>query len=107
MYTTTLTVEESALFIDACKDLGAQPYLDYSGRGMYGAQCIGVVLPDELCSAQGYLLLGAKLAEHDLWQLIDGARADDFGRQRIVYFPGWVMDPDAEQEYRQLGTVTA
>jgi hypothetical protein len=32
-----------ATFVDTCEEEGISSYLDYSGRGMYGCKCIGIV----------------------------------------------------------------
>ena len=32
-----------ATFVDTCEEEGVSSYVDYSGRGMYGRKCIGIV----------------------------------------------------------------
>lgn len=49
---------------------------DYSGRGMFGERCVGIVCdnPDEAI-------------EEAASQGLKGARTDSMGRQAIVYWP--------------------
>ena len=56
-----------------CNEYGAKFYPNYSGRGMYGANCIGVVTDDP----------------HDAIAEIGirGAYTDNLGRSTIVYYP--------------------
>lgn len=57
-------------------------YPDYSGRGMYGKQCLGFIYS----STNDLLRLGAALSA-----ALDGdvpaASTDSMGRDGIVYFP--------------------
>ena len=70
---------------------------DYSGRGMYGATCIGFVLS----GGASELALGAAIVqagqEEDLEDglveyLMRRAAHDSMGRDRIVYFPGVAVE---------------
>ncbi|MEK7414226.1 MAG: hypothetical protein AAB263_13005 [Planctomycetota bacterium] len=47
--------------------------LDYSGRGMFGAQCLGIVCddPEDVIAEVG----------------VKGARTDSMGKSVIVYWP--------------------
>lgn len=74
---------------------------DYSGRGMNGATCFGVILDhDELNKvhfAFGYMAGYREGSEddegRDNWSaLARCARTDSMGRQAIVYFRGWQLD---------------
>lgn len=73
----------------------------YSGRGMYGGECFGVMLPNDHC-APFLVLLGAittetaMIAQDDMptdqaIELGRAARTDSLGHQMIVYFPGWQL----------------
>jgi hypothetical protein len=80
---------------EAVEAAGLDPsavYWDYSGRGMYGATCFGIVgsLSDAV-----KVLIG--LAEQEtrnegdaenVRELVDLMRTDSMGPDSIVYFPG-------------------
>lgn len=61
---------------------------DYSGRGMYGETCLGLVVdkPDILVG----LALGQVLDQIDAdpFEVVSRARTDNMGRSTIIYFPG-------------------
>lgn len=68
----------------------------YSGRAMYGKQCLGIVTDDE---ASAFLILGSTLTEagnagRDLVRVLLRSKAchDNMGRDEIVvYFPSITM----------------
>lgn len=73
-------------------------YDDYSGRGMNGDQCFGVVVGrDEV--PQVYFALGYAAGHTeaedgggpDWTELARSARTDGMGRDVIVYFPRWSL----------------
>lgn len=94
------------------RDFGDEgdPYFrhSYSGRGMYGDACFGVVghprdvtkwlialnqavndlleSDDEIAEALG------DLDEAFVWELVDSMRDDNLGRDTITYFPGWSLE---------------
>lgn len=61
---------------------------DYSGRGMYGKTCFGIV-------ADNSVLLGAALIitlGEDLGlQMAEKTVTDSMGRSTIFYWPGWTV----------------
>lgn len=57
-------------------EVGGTVRKDYSGRGMYGATCYGIVTDDSVNCIE-------IAAEHGLKR----AEADSMGRQAIVYWP--------------------
>lgn len=80
---------------------------DYSGRGMYGATCFGVVLgASELAQFGAHLASAAyeraidddREMEYDpewldeVHQLLAAGVTDSMARDVILYFPGWVLD---------------
>lgn len=75
---------------------------NYSGRGMFGASCFGIVL-DNVREAFGLFATMAEVGcDEDVsatcgrlaCDLADAARIDDMGRSIIVYFPGYTLsDP--------------
>lgn len=80
-----------------CMDFEYDYYPDYSGRGMYGRHCPGIV------HGEGQLAIGVQLtayvAEHcadldeatdtltSLAHLVNGACVDSLGLRQILYFP--------------------
>lgn len=69
--------------------------MEYSGRAMYGAQCLGIVTPDV---ASTFMILGSALADlgNDgnalTRKLLREVRTDSMGRDEIVvYFPSITM----------------
>lgn len=68
---------------------------DYSGRGMFGARCLGLVLPRGVAPAAfmfrfgqalGSLDEGAPLSD-DLKQALLNAHMDNMGRGSVIYWP--------------------
>lgn len=73
--------------LEIADDLNATPYRAYSGRGMYGAECVGLCTSDYA-------------NEHDIISAarrrgIKGERTDSLGRRVIVYWPA-ILDPNGE-----------
>ena len=62
-------------------------YFGYSGRGMYGATCIGVTLR----SVADLYTLGVALAssDEDLADRLGEPHTDDLGMGIIAYWPKW------------------
>ncbi len=63
---------------------------NYSGRGMYGKECVGVICSDPMSLC---LVLGREGFDVDLTP-----RMDNMGRDMIVYFPDLQDDPDDTDE---------
>ena len=74
---------------------------DYSGRGMYGDRCIGVVTGD---TAQVMFNLGMAIGERaaneegsrwwDLAESFKRSAQDSMGLSAIIYFPSLTLDTD-------------
>ena len=69
--------------------------MEYSGRAMYGAQCLGIVTEDV---ASAFMILGSALADlgNDgnalTRKLLREVRQDSMGRDStVVYFPSITM----------------
>lgn len=73
---------------------------NYSGRAMYGKECLGLVYDnlDELLMFYGHLLLMTDLTD----QLV-GTRTDNMGRSMIAYWPSVQVNevPDEVTGYTQ------
>ena len=83
--------------------------VNYSGRGMFGEECLGIVgsdtttviykimdaIMDEYCDEKDtQLALFHELAE----MLSDGSEQDSMGQQCIVYFPYVEIDEEKKEE---------
>ena len=58
-------------------ELGGEVRLDYSGRGMFGARCMGIV-----CEDSEQVILNA------LGRGLPRGKVDSMGTRKIVYWPG-------------------
>lgn len=70
----------------------------YSGRGMYGDGCFGVIC-DSPAEAMGRIVfeLCVNFQREDLAEeLLDGMQTDSMGRGAILYWPGVTVE-DAEE----------
>lgn len=83
------------LLSDLAGTVCGSPRGDYSGRGMYGATCVGIVMnPSDL------LTLGANISALDdqelrVW-LMNRYSTDSMGYDTIVYWPGVTCDDSPE-----------
>lgn len=81
---STLTDEQAEHFCYAVEEAELHPYLDYSGRGMYGSKCVGVVGSFSQF-AKFIARLGSvdmELAEH----FSDAVSQDSMGLDSIFYW---------------------
>ena len=84
----TYTVEWD-LLIDAVLRVGLDEddlHPDYSGRGMYGEQCLGLVYPDT-----GKLIefvIALVQADEDTGDWLNRVKLDQMGLEGIAYWPG-------------------
>lgn len=72
---------------------------DYSGRGMSGATCLGIVCDSERSAFRLFAALGQisgeRTIEDENWEpeivsdLAASALTDSMGRSLVVYFPRW------------------
>ena len=68
---------------------------DYSGRGMYGNQCIGITV--ENTSVLLHIIVALAADEPDLAEeLCDGICSDNMGRDMIFYWPGITAEHPTE-----------
>jgi hypothetical protein len=73
----TMNLENKIDTLNEIADIvGGEMYERYSGRGMYGAQCYGIVCDDPV-----------PCIEHAAENGIKGAVYDQMGLQYIVYWP--------------------
>ena len=62
-------------------------HCEYSGRGMYGKQCVGVKLEGHTDAYEMFALIAGENPEFGA-ELARSARTDDMGLGIIVYWPG-------------------
>lgn len=97
----TLTDDQAIEFQDAVDNLDGTVDFQYSGRGMYGDTCVGIVARD---TASILLHLLRNLPD-EIADLFDGVevRSDSMGLDEIVYFPAinteYDPDDDDDDEY--------
>lgn len=63
---------------------------DYSGRHMYGRQCLGLVGSHKEF-VRFYIRLAGWIGSDEAEDLAIAAREDNMGREKIVYWPGWEL----------------
>lgn len=72
----------------------------YSGRGMYGESCLGIVTSD---TARCFMALAVALVnngEQEILALLTASpsREDSLGKDGIVYFPRLTVEDDESEE---------
>jgi hypothetical protein len=94
----TLTTKQVATVNDLLDDLFGAHLRSYSGRGMYGAECVGVDLDSDAEIAKFFFALGQECqssGDDTLAGLGDGdevIKTDSMGRGLIVYWPNVTAD---------------
>lgn len=82
-------------------------YKGYSGRGMYGRKCLGIVTDDEWGTAlevAKWLFENYEKDAEDILEELSDSRVDSLGRNIIIYFPGIEIDEDDEEEEEEEET---
>lgn len=80
------------LAINADLDLEDELRLDYSGRGMYGSTCIGIVgsvttLTHFIRTLSEQVLVGEENGLVPFLEEVHNVRQDSMGRDQIFYWP--------------------
>lgn len=94
----TLTTNQIDTITEAAYDADVE-LRSYSGRAMFGSQCIGVSSDSE--SGAALFLVAVAKEDADLAEsLARNLRSDSLGRGIITYFPSFasVVDEDDEDE---------
>ena len=81
---TVLTADQIDDMHEAAHTVDGEIYPDYSGRGMFGDECVGVVLKDE-----GDLFRFAWNLPDDFAELLGNPEWDNMGLREIAYWPRW------------------
>lgn len=63
-------------------------YSNYSGRGMFGSTCFGMVFDGSRDLTRFFICL-ADLDQELALDLVDSWQSDSMGLSKIYYFPGW------------------
>lgn len=63
----------------------------YSGRGMYGSACFGIVVNGPASTAMFMLAVREVIGLEDTVYLASAMQSDSMGYDTIVYFPGWAL----------------
>lgn len=103
MRTLTISTSELDTLTDILNINSDDIRTDYSGRGMYGTTCLGIVLSDVTPIQLGVALVEALTADPDdmgqvesAWEaaadIARRARTDSMGLGSIVYFPGVTVE---------------
>lgn len=105
MTTRTRTISNT-LLAEACDLANLYDYTvrDYSGRGMYGNSCAGIVLEGQREANRFLMALAALTVEKALYadesdpdpssdamELAESVAMDSMGHGVVVYFPGWTL----------------
>lgn len=93
----TLSKIQMEAINDYCEETGNVLYKDYSGRGMYGRNCVGYVTEANVLSDFAYFMLHISNScpddEEFFSELIDNVKQDSMGKSgTILYFPDVVWD---------------
>lgn len=93
----TITDDQFDLLVAAVEDEGlGEVRTDYSGRWMFGDECIGI----DLASVTDFSVVLLNVAARDrefAYALADAERSDSMGFGVIVYFPG-VKAPERDED---------
>lgn len=88
--------ESTQILSDIIEDAGFDLRTDYSGRGMFGAECIGFTFEGESMNATADLMAATQGDLDRVQELADalrGAKLDSMGRGSIMYFPSYETAP--------------
>lgn len=82
---------------DLAYDADGTAYPNYSGRGMYGKTCVGIVIEESDLLKLGVSI--ANLFDDDTKEyLVDNYKTDTMGRQIIVYWQGLTCEDAPKDE---------
>lgn len=95
-----LTTEQLEILTDAIDRTGVE-LRPYSGRGMYGDSCVGIVPNTD--TARYFMHLAQILIENGEEETLDllmrsPSREDSLGKGVIIYFPTLLVEDEEEDE---------
>jgi hypothetical protein len=98
----TLTQDELGIIRDFCDDHEYELHEDYSGRCMYGRECIGFVTEESAFNVAINLAIYLNDFDEEGATLLDKfntrASEDSMGLSHIVYFPSLSVEETEEEE---------
>lgn len=84
-------VNIAELINEYCEDEGLECYGNYSGKGMYERNCIGIVCDNPLTVLSGlfaYIIdSDDELEGHEIKDMLGKPHEDQMGVNHILYFP--------------------
>lgn len=99
MYQNTISPALTKQIHQICDDCDISLTTDYSGRGMYGKTCFGLIYGGSVGQLCACFLRGLDDDTMDeMADLFDEMRTDSMGYDTIYYFPGWTLDEDEDSE---------
>lgn len=96
----TLTEEQLDLLRYFCDDNDYRLREDYSGRCMFGKDCVGIVTDDGGFEVAMKMVAAFRDEDNELLDIFMDAssRQDSMGLSRIIYFPGISVPVEEEVE---------
>jgi hypothetical protein len=90
-------MNQANIFVEALQNAGYEPR-SYSGRGMYGKQCVAVVTDDNAFKV-GVLVMAELPEEFDTY-LLESVEDDSMGLSTVIYWPDvkWINTEDSEEQ---------
>jgi hypothetical protein len=85
---TTLTEDQMNDLYHAAETIDGEIVTDYSGRGMYGDECVGLIVKDE-----GDLFRFAGLLDDEFVEQLGNPTWDNMGLREIAYWPRFAAYP--------------
>lgn len=85
---------------EADLDFNEITYFDYSGRGMYGKECVGFTCSTpELVKLFTHLAVACEDDSNWVFDLLETVRIDQLGRGLIHYFPDYTFSEEDSDEH--------
>lgn len=77
---------DGELLINLIQHVGYDPRRAYSGRGMFGKECVGLTTENSFANTIADLVEGCSNLE-EAAELVRGARSDNLGLSTVIYWP--------------------
>lgn len=90
------------IIVDAAEANGFEPRFDYSGRGMYGKKCFGIV--GSFSDIGGFFTNVAMSCQEEEIELSDfgdcvtSVSMDNMGTESIIYFPRLIISQEEPED---------
>ena len=95
-----LTAKQLETITDAVDSNTYGQVRSYSGRGMFGESCLGIVTSD---TARCFMALAVTLVDNGEQEILalltaSPSREDSLGKDAIIYFPRLIVEDDESDE---------